>query len=437
MLSLLSLTGWVSLLVLIYKLVYLARNIRRAKSTNIPYTISPINEYEVWAYMTDPILRWAFKSYLMQKKGWPRWARFMVKDWMYEDKGRAHREFGDVFSVVSPGGILCYVGNPQSALFVATQRKSFIKPYEKMSTYSCNWLPSSLYSFLKFVEMLEPFGPNVVTAEGEIWRFHLRITLPPFNESINHVVWSETFRQTEILISAWTDQSLKKGINKMAVNVLSCVGFSQPAQKIGDMDAIPAGHKISFVNAIATVVANLPPILVLHPSILKYSPWAFAHRAYVEFDNYMHELLAKEKASMSSKGTESGKDNLMRALLKSNASNKKSRLAGPGGRTGLTDGEILGNVFIFVVAGTWASPGCSLHCNIPSDVLTDRSQVRNHQRIQCYLPLSFLRSIPRFRIVWLPILRWSLEKPYSRAEQNSLTRRTYPNSVTLLHLWYV
>lgn len=136
--SLLLPIGWVSLSVLIYKLACLARNIRRAKSTKIPYTISPINEYEVWAYMTDPILRWAFKSYLMQDKGWPRWARFMVKDWMYEDKGRAHREFGDVFSVVSPGGILCYVGNPKSALFVAMQRKSFIKPYEKMSTYPCD-----------------------------------------------------------------------------------------------------------------------------------------------------------------------------------------------------------------------------------------------------------------------------------------------------------
>lgn len=51
---------------------------------------------------------------------------------MYEDRGRAHREFGEVFLVVSPGGIVCYVGNAKTAASVCTNR-NFIKPREKMS----------------------------------------------------------------------------------------------------------------------------------------------------------------------------------------------------------------------------------------------------------------------------------------------------------------
>ena len=59
----------------------------------------------------------------------------MAKDWMYEDKGRAHEEFGDVFLVVSPAGMVCYTADAQLALDVCTRRKDFIKPREKMSMF--------------------------------------------------------------------------------------------------------------------------------------------------------------------------------------------------------------------------------------------------------------------------------------------------------------
>lgn len=82
-------------------------------------------------------MRWALKSHLMKGNGWPKWARFMVRDWMYEDKGRAHAEYGDVFLVVSPGGMICYVGNAKVAMQVSQKPKSFIKPPEKMSMIEC------------------------------------------------------------------------------------------------------------------------------------------------------------------------------------------------------------------------------------------------------------------------------------------------------------
>lgn len=71
----------------------------------------------------------------MRGHGWPRWARFWVKDWSYEDKGRAHAEFGEVFLVVSPGGIVCYVANAKTSMAVCSRRKDFVKPPEKMSEF--------------------------------------------------------------------------------------------------------------------------------------------------------------------------------------------------------------------------------------------------------------------------------------------------------------
>lgn len=130
--------GFFGLLVLhfiFYKFFAFVHNIQLAKKTGLPYTFSPLHELELWAYITDPILRWKYATYLMKDQGWPKWARFMVKDWMYEDKGRAHQEFGDVFLVVAPGGIVCYIASAKSAMSVCSRRKDFIKPPEKMSTF--------------------------------------------------------------------------------------------------------------------------------------------------------------------------------------------------------------------------------------------------------------------------------------------------------------
>lgn len=120
---------------LVYKAILFATYIRNAQKTGLRYTLSFVHELENLSYITTLFFRWRYSDYLMKGKGWPKWARFTVKDWGYEDKGRAHEEFGDVFLVVSPGGIVCYIGNAKAALSVCTRRKDFIKPPEKMSGY--------------------------------------------------------------------------------------------------------------------------------------------------------------------------------------------------------------------------------------------------------------------------------------------------------------
>jgi hypothetical protein len=117
----------------LHKIFRLRSNIRAAKQTGLPYTLSPIHELEIWAHIADPILRWACSARILRGQGWPRWARFMVKDWHYEDKRRAHDEFGAIFLVVSFAGMVCYVGDADVAAQVLTRRRAFVKPREKMS----------------------------------------------------------------------------------------------------------------------------------------------------------------------------------------------------------------------------------------------------------------------------------------------------------------
>lgn len=124
---------FVAALFLTWKLLHLQRNISRAKKTGLPYTLSLIHELEVSAFFTNAILRWYCHKHLIKGQGWPDWARFMVKDWHYEDKGRAHTQYGSVFLVVSAGGIVCYTADADVSFGMVTRRKAFVKLADKMS----------------------------------------------------------------------------------------------------------------------------------------------------------------------------------------------------------------------------------------------------------------------------------------------------------------
>ena len=113
---------------LAFKIFCLYRNVRLAKATGLPYTCSPHLEFETIAYITTPILRYIFARHLLKGNGWPKWARFMIKDWPYEDKFRAHEEFGEVFLVAAPNGLICYSADSTMAVDVCTRRKEFTKP---------------------------------------------------------------------------------------------------------------------------------------------------------------------------------------------------------------------------------------------------------------------------------------------------------------------
>ena len=204
--------------------------------------------------------------------------------------------------------------------------------------------------------MIEPFGPNVVSSEGNLWRFHIRITAPPFGDAANRLVWAETIRQTGFLVSSWSaseSMALKSDIYLLGVNVMACAGFGRRMDWIDNSKAAPEGHETSLVNAIFGVVLYLPYILLLPQWLLKRSPWKAGYTAYKEFEQYMREFIAMEKARITSgSGYESKmKGNLLTAMLATSADEEKNLKQGAQ-RTSFNDDEVLGNVFMFFMAGT-------------------------------------------------------------------------------------
>ncbi|KAI0538756.1 cytochrome P450 [Xylaria digitata] len=395
----------------IYTVFNLVNNIRKAKGIGLPYTLSPIHELERWAYVTDPILRWYYRGYLLQGKGWPRWARFMIKDWHYEDKGRAHREYGPLFIVVSPRGMTCYVADSHVALHINTKRRLFVKPPDKM-------------------KMLEPFGPNIGSSEGDLWKIHSRIASPSFDEYTQKLVWTETQRHTSMLMSLWSenhDFEFEKGVYTLTMDVMGSVSFGQQAdQNTVQKTRLPKGHKLSLLGALRGVIMHLPHILLVPKALLRY-PWKGVYTAYIELDQYMDELLVQGMRDLSN-GLDPtrSKQNLLKAILRSSRESENRASGAMGVKVSLTNEEIKGNLFIFLLAGydttantiIYACVILALYPNIQSKVLDEINGFYKEERAggapnkssSEYLAkfqylLAFMHEILRVFPVIIPIAR--------------------------------
>jgi|SRR5436190_769952 hypothetical protein len=115
----------------VYSLASLFRYVRSAQATGLPYVVVPFLETEIIPQLLTPFLRNFYLNHLDKGKGWPRWCRFMIRDWTWEDKRRAFEEYDDVFLVVSPRGIICYCADAAMAFDVMNRRYDFTKPRDK------------------------------------------------------------------------------------------------------------------------------------------------------------------------------------------------------------------------------------------------------------------------------------------------------------------
>ena len=113
--------------------IRLWRNITKARATGLRVVVTPLLETQVLAQLASPFLRAFYLTHLDAGKGWPRWCRFMIKDWSWEDKRITHEQYGDTFICVSPEGMICYSADATLAWDVMNRRYDFTKPRDKYS----------------------------------------------------------------------------------------------------------------------------------------------------------------------------------------------------------------------------------------------------------------------------------------------------------------
>lgn len=203
--------------------------------------------------------------------------------------------------------------------------------------------------------MLEPFGPNVVSTDGDVWRSHIRVTLPSFGEQVQNVVWEETIRQADMLCQSWLKLGkvgIKESIYQLTMNTICLASFGWQVDWAPGRDGISSGRKLSLVEAVTEVVLHLPLIALLPRWALRMLPDRTAYVACSEFEKYMGELLVGEKLTLTKEtALETRRENLLTALLRSSHESVKAEESDTGISVGLTDREIQGNIFIFLLAG--------------------------------------------------------------------------------------
>lgn len=222
--------------------------------------------------------------------------------------------------------------------------------------------------------------------EGHKWRKHRKITNPPFSETVNAFAWKSTILQTEELLQAWgstPSAKIIRDIRSIARNVLSHAGFgvampfisvNKPvspdnSKRIKQMEddehfgsKTPGGHKMPYAEALDWILDNIVTVFIIPPWLQRIGPasWRKTAVAYNDTGLYLKELLERERKTNSEPSKQGQrnfpglpmigqKKNLLGALVATSDSAEKG--------DGLSEDDLIGNVFVFAVAGLETTAG--------------------------------------------------------------------------------
>lgn len=302
------------------------RQYLQARRTGLPVLFAPFSahslpwilSHKTFAPILDRYLPFGLNYFLLYTR----------PSWPYRTK--LHERYGPAFFIISPGETELIIADAAAAEEVLTRsKKDFVKPIE---TY----------------KVLNIFGENLVSVNGEKWQRHRLITTPPFNERNSDLVWRESVAQAAAMLQSWVGAK-ERGVDStnddtmtLALNVLMSAGLGKPCS-YGQENS--GNHDSSFRDALAFILYNLGKVTLtqLYPLPLSILPKGLtqARNAVRDFKAYLTEMIEEERNSIVEKKAGSG-DNLMSALVRSSEAE---------GRHSLSDEEICGNLFAYGIAG--------------------------------------------------------------------------------------
>ena len=133
------------------------------------------------------------------------------------------------------------------------------------------------------IRFYDIWRPTVGSVEGEGSKNHRRVMASAFSPATNTAVWKEAIEQTQALVNHWIeDESIipvvREWTSRLALHVISGVFFHKPLKWEGNtLNAIPSAreHRVSYEEALFTVVARLVKIIMTPRAILGMVPLQF------------------------------------------------------------------------------------------------------------------------------------------------------------------
>lgn len=193
---------------------------------------------------------------------------FLRPEWKFVSGYEPFRRLGsDTIVTVSSGRQILWTCSTEVISQIVARRHDFPKPTE-------------------FYRVLEIYGPNVVSTEGPVWRRHRKITSAPFTEKNSELVWTETLNQVHAMLKSWLQDRGEGTVHEVAedtmtltLNIISGAAFGMPlawpgqsrpsSQANGALSSqkstneVSPGHRMTFQDAIETVLTNIVWILLL------------------------------------------------------------------------------------------------------------------------------------------------------------------------------
>ncbi|KAF7983462.1 hypothetical protein HWV62_21746 [Athelia sp. TMB] len=239
---------------------------------------------------------------------------------------------------------------------VSTEITSYRHKFPKPIDQPCLLTQISKYEVLTF------FGGNIVASEGQQWKKYRKIAAPAFSDRNNKLVWDETMLIMEDLFENEWGQRDKISLDhcvgitvQIALSVISVAGFGRRI-KWRDDQVIPPGHQMTYQKSLHIVSSDVFLKLIV-------PEWAMGltkrtRNARIAFDelkvsvaqvNRRMKLTRKQKymleqihARQAIEKREERYD-LFSSLLDANDDSSNVDV--------LTQDELLGNMFIFQLAG--------------------------------------------------------------------------------------
>lgn len=286
-------------------------NIRAARASGLKYVIVPVFVFSRW-WMT----LFALVYPLLEKlpKSWTQpWLTLLHPEWAWLHQYEPFREMGvDTFMTVS-GRLNCvWTADPSVISQVSTRRNDFPKP-------------------IHMYGLVELFGKNVVSTEGQEWRHHRKITAPPFGEKNNALVWDETIAQTQDMLETWFGKDGKGGFTvdrimddtmRLSLHIISEAGFGRnmkwPENEVaatevdeGDGSKIGnsgggEGHTMSYTFALHHLLEMILAVLLLPGWLLSECLYCFIaiHYSRSWFLLTVLRILSQESGSTRSRSSQ-------------------------------------------------------------------------------------------------------------------------------------
>ncbi|THW68239.1 cytochrome P450 [Aureobasidium pullulans] len=325
-----------------------ARNLAAAKQSGLPYVVAPVYGFNRFWLVTHRL--WIPLLEKLPKSWTDPWLQFLDPEWTWLLRREPFKAIGsDIFIVCSPGKNALFVADPEATTQIVTRRNDFPKPIEIYGS-------------------VDLFGKNVVSTEGSIWRHHRKITSPPFTEKNNHLVWQESLHQAQSMMASLVGKNsegkgtvtdIAAATMRLSLHIISRAGFGRrllwPHEELeenGQAGVVPEGHTMTYKDALSTLLENIIAVMLLPKWFLLNSPIKqnkVAYESFTEWGKYMREMYLEKRAEVQAGEKREGMD-LMGALV-SGAGIKPDQDPEKADKQLLTDDEILGNAFVFILAG--------------------------------------------------------------------------------------